>query len=247
MRESGTVSEKRLLILSCSQRKQSDPGRMPAVERYDGPFYRVLRKYVRTAPTPSTSPAPSTWVLSAEYGLIPSEQPITDYDRRMTLARAEALRPQVEATLDELATRGFTEAFVCAGRTYRVALADAGDRLECPLRYTSGSIGHHLAMLRDWLYGAPPKAPAGVQRGPIVFRGMSIAMTPEAVRCLARQRATEDPAGASRYAAWYVPVNELRVAPKWLLSELTGVPVSDFTTTAARRVLTALGVEVLRT
>jgi ABC-type multidrug transport system ATPase subunit len=34
------------------------------------------------------------------------------------------------------------------------------------------------------------------------------------------------------------------VAPKWLVSQLTGLPTSDFDASAARRVLLALGIDV---
>src|SRR5436305_3237505 len=34
----------RVLILSCSQRKRLDFGLLPAIERYDGGHFRVLRK-----------------------------------------------------------------------------------------------------------------------------------------------------------------------------------------------------------
>ena len=38
-----TVSGRLLLIMSCSQRKRPDLGLLPAIERYDGGHFRVLR------------------------------------------------------------------------------------------------------------------------------------------------------------------------------------------------------------
>ena len=37
----------RMLILSCSSRKKPTNRQMPAIERYDGPAFRVLRKFLR--------------------------------------------------------------------------------------------------------------------------------------------------------------------------------------------------------
>lgn len=37
----------RLRILSGTQTKQTDPLLLPALERYDGPMFRVLRKFLR--------------------------------------------------------------------------------------------------------------------------------------------------------------------------------------------------------
>jgi hypothetical protein len=50
----------------------------------------------------------------------------------------------------------------------------------------------------------------------------------------------------NNYQAWYVSVGEHRVAPKWLVSQLTNLSVSEFTTSEARRLLAQLGVEVKR-
>lgn len=239
-RKDNAVSTERLLILSCSRRKRSEPGLLPAAERYDGPAFRMLRKYARAAP------APPTWILSAEYGLISADQPLPVYDRQMTAARAQELRPQVWATLARLDSRGYAEALVCAGRAYAAALAGLGERLGCPVTFNSGPMGRQLSVLRDWLYGAPPETPTAPKGKPVIFRGQSVDFSIDEVLRLAHQRAAKDPAGATRYAGWYVSAGELRVAPKWLVSQLTGIPVSGFRTGDARRLLAALGVEVVR-
>ena len=36
----------KLLLISCSQRKREDEGLLPAIDRYDGPAYRCLRKMI---------------------------------------------------------------------------------------------------------------------------------------------------------------------------------------------------------
>ncbi len=94
------TSERRLLILSCSRRKRLDPGLLSAVERYDGPMFRVLRKFVRECASEAQYLA--VFILSAEFGLIPGSKPIPDYDRRMTPHRAAELQPQVLAELGRI-------------------------------------------------------------------------------------------------------------------------------------------------
>lgn len=54
----------RLLILSCSRRKRLDTDLLPAIERYDGPAFRVLRRFLRERPFE----APDVLILSAEHG-----------------------------------------------------------------------------------------------------------------------------------------------------------------------------------
>lgn len=49
------ASDCRLLILSCSQRKRSTSNLLPAIERYDGPAFQVLRKFLREFPLEAES------------------------------------------------------------------------------------------------------------------------------------------------------------------------------------------------
>src|SRR6266508_7023102 len=109
----------RLLILSCSQRKALAKGRLPAIDRYDGPAFRVLRKYLRESP----SGAPTVLILSAKYGLIESDRRIPPYDRRLSRTSAERLRPQVLKTMRRvLRSRAWRAVGVCAGKEYRSTL-----------------------------------------------------------------------------------------------------------------------------
>ena len=94
----GGSARDRLLILACSQRKRPDKGLLPAVERYDGPAFRVLRRFLRHSP----SKAPDVLILSAEHGLIPHDLPIAAYDRKMAPTRAHELRPLVLAELGRM-------------------------------------------------------------------------------------------------------------------------------------------------
>jgi hypothetical protein len=45
------MPSRQLLVLSCSQRKLPNPEPLPALERYDGPAFRVLRKFLRESPS----------------------------------------------------------------------------------------------------------------------------------------------------------------------------------------------------
>jgi hypothetical protein len=65
----GKTIVNRLLILSCSQRKAPWEGDLPALDRYDGPAFRVLRKYLRTHSDDSLA----ILILSAKFGLIEAE------------------------------------------------------------------------------------------------------------------------------------------------------------------------------
>src|SRR5262249_45105340 len=82
--------------------------------------------------------------------------------------------------------------------------------------------------------------------GRLILRGVPVTSDAEAAVLAARRGLAEDPVGASRYQIWYVPVDGVRVAPKWLVSRVTGLPVERFHSDEARRILAALGITVLR-
>ena len=105
----------RLLILSCSQRKRSTPGLLPALERYDGPAYRVMNKFTRVHP--SEMGLLDVYILSAEFGLISAGKPIPNYDRRMTLQRVKELQQPTLSELNQvLICKRYEDLFISLGK-----------------------------------------------------------------------------------------------------------------------------------
>jgi len=82
---------RRLLLLSCSQRKCRARGLLPAIKRYDGPAFRVLRRYLDEQPTAQSE----VLILSAKWGLISGNTLLPYYNQRMTEQRAAKLRPLI--------------------------------------------------------------------------------------------------------------------------------------------------------
>lgn len=240
----------RLLILSCSQRKRPNQEPLPAIERYDGPAFRVLRRYLRE----KSAKAPDVLILSAEYGLISQDSPITAYDRKMTPARARELRLMVLAALDRMtAFRSMSETLIFAGRQYLPALNidDVSSLQNTTVKVCAGAMGRKLAELHDWLYGDPLRlsynSNMSAEGNGARIRGVQVVLTPEQVFEAATDALSEGWGNPERYESWYVPVNGRCVAPKWLVSRISGLPVGTFTTDDARRLLARLGVEVRRT
>jgi hypothetical protein len=140
----------RILIISCSQSKSRSEGMIPAIDRYDGPAFRVLRKYLREIPDPSLK----VLILSAKYGLIQSSCPIPYYNRRLTRSGALAMKPDVEEKARQLMdlTR-WSEIGLCAGRDYLVALeALVSCRpKDVRLDLIGDGLGIRLTRLKEWL------------------------------------------------------------------------------------------------
>jgi hypothetical protein len=240
---------KRLLLLACSQRKRPDPGLLPAIERYDGPQFQVLRKFLREQPIEAQSV--NTFILSANFGLISVHQPIPNYDYRMSPQRAQELQSEVISELEQvLQANHYHELFISLGQDYWQALAGYEQFVTAETKITiaQGSQGGRQAALRRWLdngLAGQPKDHSGVaQSGKARIRGIEIALTPEQVLEFARQALVEGSGDPTGYQSVYVLVDGQRVTPKWLVSQLTGLPVGSFHTGDARRVLEQLGVEV---
>ncbi|MCX7593314.1 MAG: hypothetical protein N2235_06070 [Fischerella sp.] len=146
MRESARY----LLIIACSQRKLTDDGLLPAIARYDGGHFRVLRKAQRDG---YWSNHIDVLILSAKYGLIESCTPIANYEQRMNKKRACELKTQVTQTLQAYAQKGiYSEVYVDLGKDYQSAIEGLGELFKGSLvTHAQGSIGKRLQSLKDWL------------------------------------------------------------------------------------------------
>src|SRR5919109_2524824 len=96
--------KRRLLILSCTERKNDAPELLPAMFRYDGPAFYVLRKFLREKE--EVSKTLDVYIISAEYGFIRADFPITNYDRRMNLKRANELRQETLTKIRQVVEAG---------------------------------------------------------------------------------------------------------------------------------------------
>ena len=114
--------KQRLLILSCSQRKHPSHEPLPAIERYDGPLFKVLRRFLRESSNQGRDL--DVYILSAAYGLIPGDFPTPLYDQRMTTAQAIELQPQVTAQLSDLLPNGYVSILFVLGKTYLKAFGN---------------------------------------------------------------------------------------------------------------------------
>ncbi len=141
----------RLLIISCSERKEPGTGPLPAIDRYDGPAFRVLRKYLREV----KPEALIVLILSAKYGLIVADRRIEDYDCRLTASSAARLRPKVLKVVKNVLDSGeWSSVGVCASKVYHIALDGLSGMVPVGARLDliEGGQGPRLTNLRAWLY-----------------------------------------------------------------------------------------------
>jgi hypothetical protein len=144
----GGVKVKRALVLACSQRKLADAGLLPAIQRYNGPAFQVLRKYLR-----ENDEQIAIFILSAKYGLIRSTKRIPDYDVRLSKESAKTMQPKVlRAARDTIGAEHWDSVGICAGKDYRTLLDSVVGELDgVQIDFIKGGQGPRLRALRDWL------------------------------------------------------------------------------------------------
>lgn len=135
-----------LLIISCSERKSvSNPA--PAIELYDGPFFKMIRKLKNESKFSNNI---HVLIISAKYGIVGLYDILEKYDQKMTKKRAEELKIEVKKKLEEfLSDKNFKEIFICMGKNYRLVLKDFN--FKAPTIYVNGKIGEKLSQTKEWI------------------------------------------------------------------------------------------------
>ncbi len=241
----------RLLLLSCSRHKRRMRKELPAIERYDGPAFRVLRRYLER----QQSGCPDVLILSAKWGLVSGDTLLPYYNRRLTARRLRDLREQVRVSLREILTSRPCEVFILMSERYYqlIDIRELSQIAGAQIHAVRGGRGRKLSALYDWLYGTPPphpmivgRTPPGGVRGKVTLRGVEIKYDRKQALALARTALRQETQAATRFHSWYVQLGRARVSAKWLVSKISGLPVGAFVTDEARRVLAHLGIEVRR-
>jgi predicted RNA-binding protein len=126
---------------------------LPAIDRYDGVAYRVVKRLQRLGQYPEDV---DLLIVSAKYGVIPHNYPILTYDLRMTPERALEQAKQNRCILTRfLKHHRYSEVFISAGEDYLSAL-EPFDAWRGAARVVTnkGKIGLQLKGLKMWLLQA---------------------------------------------------------------------------------------------
>src|SRR5712691_4888213 len=111
----------RLLLISCSSVKSAHSEALPALDRYEGTTYKVIKKAKKEGYWPEDT---HIFIVSAKYGLISEHTPIPFYDQKMTPARARELQGEVSNTLNtHLKESHYEKIFINMGETYMSSIA----------------------------------------------------------------------------------------------------------------------------
>lgn len=149
--KSGTSNVKQhanLLIISCSSRKISGKAQ-PALQIYDGPLYRALRKRVAYMDAAQVQ----IFIVSAKYGFISAGTVIESYEQEITTERAIQLNMDVLDSLQRVLNNGnYTNIFVNLGSAYSPVIRGIEGILppSVTIEYASGGIGERTSQTIKW-------------------------------------------------------------------------------------------------
>ena len=99
------MKKTRLLIVRCGQRKSQKEGKIPALQRYKGQLFNTINNSLKERSGFFTSNDVEVLILSAEFGLIPSDTKIPLYNRKMCTDRSAKLRSGAVSVLKGLASK----------------------------------------------------------------------------------------------------------------------------------------------
>ncbi len=141
----------RAIIVGCSKIKRRDRKLIPAIERYDGSVYKILRNYLGNGGSQNKL---DILIISAKYGLIKDSSKISYYNQIMNKKRAKELNVNLVKELNEYLTANkYPEIFINLGEMYLSAIE--GFRVphtQTKITYAEGRIGERLAEMKNWLY-----------------------------------------------------------------------------------------------
>jgi hypothetical protein len=147
-----STPDKSLVVLGCSATKIETDGVLPAIHRYDGPAFRVLRTFLRGNRWPESL---SIAVLSAKYGLIGGLAHIPNYNKRMTPELAIKLNASVTASFQKLGAN-HTNVELVMGKDYLGSInLDTVTLSGTTFHFAPGAIGMKLNHLHGLLRAMP--------------------------------------------------------------------------------------------
>ncbi|EPA06516.1 DUF6884 domain-containing protein [Candidatus Nitrosarchaeum limnium] len=140
---------KKLLVVSCSERKKIEVNRMPAIEMYDGPMFRMIRKH-----KPFFYNGVDLLIVSAKYGLMKPTLQIANYDKRLSPEQIPKLQKQTLSRLEKfVSNENYKEIMFSMGKDY-LSLFDGVDNVlppKCTVKIAKGKIGQKLHKTKNWL------------------------------------------------------------------------------------------------
>lgn len=125
-----------LLVQSCSATKEPVDNPVPALDLYDGYFFRIINKALRSD---QFRAGLDMIIISAKHGVVEPDEEIGYYDRQMDNERAKELNDEVVNTIASNVTeQGYDKVWINLGKDYLPAIDGVEDDVDVPVDYIEG-------------------------------------------------------------------------------------------------------------
>jgi len=125
-----------LLVQSCSATKESVDTPVPALDLYDGYFFRIIKKAVRANRFQSEL---DIIIISAKHGVVEPDDHIGYYDQEMDTERANELNDEIiDAIASKVVEHEYEKVWVNLGKDYLPAVDGIEHAVDAPVMYVDG-------------------------------------------------------------------------------------------------------------
>ncbi|WP_336000181.1 DUF6884 domain-containing protein [Halorientalis halophila] len=126
-----------LLVQSCSATKEPVDTPVPALDLYDGYFFRIIKKALRAD---RFQPGLDIIIISAEHGIVEPDDKIEYYDRKMDTNRANELNDELVSDLSKKVKENeYDKVWINLGNDYLPAVDGLEAAVDVPVHYIEGS------------------------------------------------------------------------------------------------------------
>lgn len=142
----------RLIILSASYRRAENPEPIPALERYRGVYFRVVKKYLREGLLKNTD----ILIVSDKFGILSSNDRVPYHKPFKGQLGKEEVSSTNEKNLTKLAEiferNHYSEIFVVCGQEFRKLINGFENLTDTKITFCKGStLGSKAQDLRRWI------------------------------------------------------------------------------------------------
>ena len=142
----------RLILLSASRRRSNNPNSIPALERYQGVYFRVLKKYLREDRLKDTD----VLIVSEKFGVLRPEDRVPYHEPFEGKLGKQEVQKARQANLTKLAQtfseKQYSEIFVVCGREFQKLIAGFQNLTNTKVVFCEGAgLGPKAHNLKQWI------------------------------------------------------------------------------------------------
>jgi len=148
------MKKKKLIILTSSYRMDDRKELLPAIERYDGVYFRLLRKYMREGRLSNVD----ILILTERYGLISARKKIPFYIVRGKIGELSLNEEEIRRIrLDNLKklkkiSQKYSEIYINVGKQYLKLIEGIESISKCKITYATGNgLGAKATHMKNWI------------------------------------------------------------------------------------------------